>query len=218
MRTSLSLFFVAAFFVACRPTGGSESGPKNESTATPPSTARAALGQPAPDFELSDLDGKKVHLKDFAGKVVVLEWFNCDCPFVKRNHMQGPLKTMAKEQMAKGIVWLSVNSGAPGKQGAGTDKSREGKQRYAMENPILIDESGAVGRMYDAKTTPAMYVVDAKGTLVYRGAIDNAQDGDPPGGEKMVNYVEAALTDIVAGRAVAIPETKSYGCSVKYGS
>jgi peroxiredoxin len=227
MRTTIAFFPVALLAfgaVACRSGATDTSAP---SASAPSSTAahaaiapnaKAELGQAAPDFELSDLDGKIVHLKDFAGKIVVLEWFNPDCPFVKRNHTTGPLKTMAKDQMAKGIVWLSINSGASGKQGAGVDNSRAGKQRYGMENPILIDGDGAVGRAYGARTTPHMYVVDTKGMLVYRGAIDNAQDGDPPGGEKFVNYVDVALGEIAAGKPVTTAETKSYGCSVKYGS
>jgi peroxiredoxin len=220
MRAQLAVFAALALLTACHSNATSDSGGgvKSAPSSAAPSTARAAIGQAAPDFDLADLDGKRVKLSDFAGKIVVLEWFNPDCPFVKRNHTQGPLKTMAKEQTAKGIVWLSINSGAAGKQGAGVDKSREGKQRYGMENAILLDERGDVGRAYDAKSTPGMYVIDAKGTLVYRGAIDNAQDGDPPGGEKIVNYVEAALADLAAGRPVAVPETPSYGCSVKYGS
>ena len=220
MRTPIAVLAAVALLAGCHSNATSDSsgGAKTAPSATAASAARAAIGQPAPDFELADLDGQKVKLSDFAGKTVVLEWFNPECPFVKRNHTQGPLKTMAKEQTAKGVVWLSINSGAPGKQGAGVDKNRDGKQRYGMENPILLDERGDVGRMYEARSTPGMYVVDAKGTLVYRGAIDNAQDGDPPGGENLVNYVESALGDIAAGRPVAIPETKSYGCGVKYGS
>jgi hypothetical protein len=232
MRTSASIA-IAIFVVACKPASGDASA--SSPSASPPASvapatstqapaahpvtpgATAEIGKPAPDFTLADLDGKTVRLSEYADKIVVLEWFNPECPFVKRNHTQGPLKTMAKEQMAKGIVWLSINSGAPGKQGAGVEKSRDGRDRYAMTNPILIDTSGEVGHAYGARTTPGMYVV-SKGVLVYRGAIDNAQDGDPPGGEKLINYVDAALADVAAGRAVAVPETKSYGCSVKYGS
>jgi peroxiredoxin len=218
MRTTFAAL-AAVSLLACRSPSADTGAPKPIASAASSAPAtNAVVGQPAPAFELADLDGNKVRLADFVGKIVVLEWFNPDCPFVKRNHTQGPLKTMAKEQTAKGIVWLSINSGAPGKQGAGLEKNREGKQRYAMENPILLDESGAVGRAYGAKSTPGMYVVDAKGVLVYRGAIDNAQDGDPPGGQKFVNYVEAALADLAAGRPVATPETPSYGCGVKYGS
>jgi peroxiredoxin len=223
MRMRASLVSSFLLLAACKSTSH-ESAPVSSSSSASPAAATIAanataeLGKAAPDFTLSDLDGKAVSLHDFTGKTVVLEWFNPECPFVKRNHTQGPLKTMAKEEMSKGIVWLAINSGAPGKQGAGVDKSRDGRQRYGIENPILVDESGAVGHAYGAKSTPGMYVIDAKGVLVYRGAIDNAQDGDPPNGGPFVNYVSAALADVAAGRAVATPETKSYGCSVKYGS
>jgi peroxiredoxin len=176
----------------------------------------AALGQKAPDFSLTDLDGNAVKLSDYRGKTVVLEWFNADCPFVKKNHTEGPLKDMAKKVSAQGVVWLAINSSAPGKQGHGA-ANREGKQRYGLAHPILLDESGEVGHLYGATNTPHMYVVDPAGVLVYRGAIDNAPDGDPRG-DHFINYVEAALADVAAGRPVATPEVKAYGCSVKYAN
>jgi peroxiredoxin len=179
-------------------------------------TGTAELGKPAPAFSLPDLDGKNVSLADFKGKIVVLEWFNAGCPFVKRNHEQGPLKDMAKRVTKNGIVWLSINSSAPGKEGSGVEANRGGKTRWAMDNPILIDETGTVGHAYGAQRTPHMYVIDVGGNLVYRGAIDNAQDGDTEQGAPFVNYVEAALGDLAAGRPVKTAETKSYGCSVKY--
>lgn len=182
-----------------------------------PATQRAELGKPAPDFELVDLDGKTVKLSDHAGKIVVLEWFNPDCPFVKRNHEQGPLKDLAKRVRDKGVVFLAINSGAPGKQGHGKEANVAGRDRHGIDYPILLDESGAVGKAYGAKATPHMYVVDAKGVLVYAGAIDNAPDGDPDDG-KLVDHVSQAIEDLSAGRPVATPETKAYGCSVKYGS
>jgi Redoxin len=148
---------------------------------------------------------------------VVLEWFNPECPFVKKNHGEGPLKDMAKKASEKGVVWLAVNSSAPGKQGHGAAVNREGKQRFGLSHPVLLDESGEVGRLYGATNTPHMYVVDPAGTLVYRGAIDNAPDGDPRG-DHFVNYVDAALADLAAGKPVANPEVKAYGCSVKYAN
>ncbi len=177
----------------------------------------AALGQKAPDFALRDLDGNNVKLSDFRGKTVVLEWFNPECPFVKKNHGEGPLKDMAKKVAEKGVVWLAVNSNAPGKQGHGAAVNREGKQRFGLSHPVLLDETGEVGRLYGATNTPHMYVVDPAGVLAYRGAIDNAPDGDPRG-DRLVNYVEAALADLGAGRPVATPEVKAYGCSVKYAN
>jgi hypothetical protein len=180
--------------------------------------APAALGQPAPDFTLPDLDGGQVSLASFRGKTVVLEWFNPECPFVKYAHDEGPLKDQAKRTVSDEIVWISINSGAPGKQGHGIGKNKAGREHYMMSNPILIDEGGDVGRRYGAKTTPHMYVLDKEGKLVYRGAIDNAPMGKVKGEGEPVNYVDAALADLAAGRPVATPETKSYGCSVKYGA
>lgn len=179
---------------------------------------KAELGQPAPDFTLTDLDGKTVKLSDYKGKVVVLEWFNPDCPFVKRNHGEGSLKTMAKDVQAKGVVWLAINSGAAGKQGHGKATNEAGRDRYGMTSPILLDESGAVGRAYGAQTTPHMYVIDEAGVLVYRGAIDNAPDGDPSEGTVVRNYVAEALDDVLAKKPVRTREVEAYGCKVKYGS
>ena len=180
----------------------------------------AELGAPAPDFTLKDLDGKDVKLSSFKGKTVVLEWFNPECPFVKASHTKGSLKDFAKRATKQGVVWLAINSGAPGKQGHGVEKSRAGVKAFGLEHPVLLDESGAVGHAYGATNTPHLFVIDAKGVLVYRGAIDNSPDGEgeSPKDGKLVNYVEAALDDLAAGRAVKTPDTKAYGCSVKYGS
>jgi peroxiredoxin len=193
---------------------GPSTQPAASVAANAPGTAQ--LGQPAPDFALPDLDGRTVRLGDLRGRVVVLEWFNPDCPFVKLNHTKGPLKDMAKRWSSRGVTWLSINSGAPGKQGNGIDSSRAGKTRYGMENAIVLDERGTAGHAYGAKHTPTMYVIDARGVLVYMGGIDNAPDGDPPGGQRFVNYVEGALADVIAGRPVATQEAPAYGCSVKY--
>jgi peroxiredoxin len=180
----------------------------------------AEVGKPAPDFTLKDLEGRDVRLSSFKGKTVVLEWFNPGCPFVKASHTKGSLKEAARRQTKAGVVWLGVNSGAAGKQGAGVENSRDGAKTFNLDHPILIDESGTVGKMYGATNTPHMMVIDDKGTLVYRGAIDNSPDGEgeSPTGGKLVSYVDAAIADLGAGRPVATPETKAYGCSVKYAS
>jgi len=179
-----------------------------------------ALAEPAPDFSLKDLDGKTVKLSDFKGKTVVLEWFNPGCPFVRNSHTKGGLVNTAKRQIAKGVVWLAINSGAPGKQGHGVELNRDAKKLYSLEHPVLIDESGQVGKAYGASNTPHMFVIDKTGQIVYRGAIDNSPDGEgaSPQGGKLINYVDAALEDLAAGRAVKTSQTKAYGCSVKYGS
>jgi peroxiredoxin len=176
------------------------------------------IGTPAPDFSLSDLAGKQVKLSDFKGKTVVLEWFNPECPFVKASHTKGSLVGLAKKETDKGVVWLAINSGAPGKQGAGADKSREGLKTFGLSHPVLLDEQGNVGKQYGATNTPHMMIIDKSGKLAYRGAIDNSPDGEAksPEGGKLVNYVEAALDDLTQGRAVQVAETKAYGCSVKY--
>jgi peroxiredoxin len=181
-------------------------------------TLSAELGAKAPDFALPDLDGKTTRLSDFRGKVVVIEWFNPDCPFVRASHTKGSLKGTAKRYTDQGIVWLAINSAAPGKQGYGVDKTVAGKHAYGMDHPILVDESGAVGHSYGATNTPHMFVIDAGGTLVYRGAIDNSPDGEAesPQGGRLINYVDAALSDLAAGRPVAIQNTQAYGCGVKY--
>ncbi|MEW5740258.1 MAG: thioredoxin family protein [Myxococcota bacterium] len=182
--------------------------------------AAAELGAPAPDFTLKDLDGREVKLSSFKGKTVVLEWFNPECPYVKAAHTKGSLVDTAKRAAKKGVVWLAVNSGAPGKQGAGAEKSRAGVKAFGLEHPVLLDESGQVGKAYGATNTPHLFVIDAKGVLVYRGAIDNSPDGEgqSPKDGKLLNYVDAALEDLAAGRPVKTNDTKAYGCSVKYGS
>ncbi|HSO33819.1 MAG TPA: thioredoxin family protein [Labilithrix sp.] len=230
MRSSLLAVCLAALtLAACK--DGKEPAVQNTTgaaaspvTPAPPVTPAAAaehaeVGKPAPDFALKDLDGKEVRLSSFKGKTVVLEWFNPGCPFVKAAHTKGSLKDAARRQAKNGVVWLAVNSGAPGKQGAGLEANREGAKTFAMENPILLDEAGTVGRTYGATNTPHVMVVDDKGTLVYRGAVDNSPDGEgeSPTGGKLVSYVEAALADLGAGKPVATAETRAYGCSVKYG-
>ena len=181
----------------------------------PAAAAGAVVGQAAPDFTLKDVNGVSVSLSQFKGKTVVLEWFNPDCPFVVRGHNEGALKTMAADVAKSGVVWLAINSGAPGKQGAGVERNKAAITEYNLGHPVLLDENGAVGKLYKASNTPGMYVVDAKGTLVYAGAIDNAPKGTPPE-EGLRNYVADALADLAAGKPVRLAETKQYGCSVKY--
>jgi peroxiredoxin len=141
------------------------------------SEATAKLGEPAPAFSLTDLDGKTVSLADFAGKTVVLEWFNPGCPFVKYAHGEGPLAGMAGEQTKAGVVWLAINSSAPGKQGHDREENRKAATEWKMEHPILLDEDGKVGHAYGATTTPHMFVIDGTGKLVYAGGLDNAPLG-----------------------------------------
>jgi peroxiredoxin len=225
-KRSLLLLSTAALLLGC---GNTPTAPASAASAqpagakapsAPASVAQAEIGKPAPDFTLTDYEGKPVHLADLRGKTVVLEWFNPDCPFVKASHSKGSLKDAAKRNTAKGVVWLGVNSAASGKQGFSPERVAEGKKAFGLEHPILADTTGQVGKLYGATNTPHMYVIDVKGTLVYKGAIDNSPDGegDSPTGGKLINYVDAALDDLAAGRPVATPDTKAYGCGVKYGS
>jgi peroxiredoxin len=190
------------------------------STVPLPQTAPADVGKPAPEFSLRDVDGHDVRLADYRGKVVVLEWFNPKCPFVNLSHTKGSLKGASARHVAEGVVWLGIDSAAPGKQGYEVDDIREGAKRMGLTHPILRDETGVVGHAYGATNTPHMFVIDKGGTLVYAGAIDNSPDaeGESPQGGPLVNYVDAALADLAAGRPVRTPKTKAYGCSVKYGS
>ena len=181
-------------------------------------TALAGVGpgDKAPDFKLTDTVGQEHSLAALLedGKVVVLEWFNPDCPFIVRHHKQH--KTMDQTYAAvreQGVVWLAINSGAAGKQGAGLERNRKAVEDYAMSFPVLIDADGAVGKAYGALTTPHMFVITADGTVAYTGAIDDDRGGQK--GEK-VNHVADALTAVLAGEKVATAETKPYGCSVKY--
>lgn len=188
--------------------------------AAPAADATAAtveVGKPAPDFTLTGVDGTAVTLSALRGKPVVLEWFNPGCPFVVYAHEPGgPLATRAAEATAAGVTWLAINSGAPGKQGHGVEVNGEAAKKWSMAHPILVDEDGAVGKQYAAKTTPQMIVIDAQGIVQYAGALDNAPLGKAEGAR--VEYVDQALSAVQAGQPVATPQTKPYGCSVKYAS
>ena len=200
---------------------GAGSGPAAVAPAGSPATAPgggAAVNPPvdaAPDFTLPDLEGNQVTLSSLRGKIVVLEWFNPECPFVRYAHSDGPLRDLAARQTAGGVVWLAINSGARGKQGHGVDVNREWREKWRMEYPVLIDDKGAVGKKYGATNTPHMFVIDAKGSLVYRGALDNAPLGKVPSEGHRI-YINDAVDAVSAGRQVEVAETKAYGCSVKY--
>lgn len=195
---------------------GSE--PAVAAAAAPSAAGPAQVGAPAPDFTLTDLDGKSVTLSELRGKTVVLEWFNPGCPFVRNSHTTGSLKGLAEKHAPEGVVWLAINSGGAGKQGAGVEANREGVKQFGMQYPVLIDDTGKVGQLYGAERTPHMYVINPEGVLVYKGAIDNSPDGEgqSPEGGKLVNYVDGAIGAIRSGAKVTPEETKAYGCSVKY--
>lgn len=175
-------------------------------------------GQAAPAFAATDSNGNPVSLADFRGETVVLEWSNHDCPYVKKHYETGNMQSTQKQATDAGAVWLTVVSSAPGKQGhvdggAANDLTRK---RDAHPSAVLLDPDGAIGRAYDAKTTPHMFVIDGAGTLVYMGAIDDKPTADHGDVKGATNYVLAALSSVAANQPVAPAVTKPYGCSVKY--
>ncbi len=183
-------------------------------------TAQAAVenGQAAPDFTLTDTQGKTHKLSDYAGKTVVLEWTNYDCPFVVKHYGSGNMQSLQQKYGGEGVVWLSINSSAPGKQGNYSTEewaSRIDKQGVKAA-AVLLDPEGTVGRTYGAKTTPHMFVVDESGVVVYQGAIDDTPSFDADDIPESKNFVKAALDAIMAGMPVAEASSKPYGCSVKY--
>ena len=179
----------------------------------------ATVGQPAPAFTATDSNGKTHKLSDFKGKPVVLEWTNSGCPFVKKHYGAGNMQSTQAAATKAGAVWLTVNSGAPGKQGHvdGAGANAEIAAGKARPTAYLLDPSGAIGRAYDAKTTPHIFVIDTKGTLAYQGAIDDQPTSDPADIKTAKNLALAALADVKAGKPVKVATSKPYGCSVKYG-
>jgi hypothetical protein len=149
---------------------------------------------------------------------VVLEWFNPECPFVNYAHTEGPLVDLAEQQAELGVVWLAINSGAPGKQGHGVPANAAGATKFSMAHPILLDETGAVGRQYGALETPHLFVIDEPGVLRYGGAIDNAPMGEVDGDDPKRGHAVEALADLRAGKDVRVPTASPWGCTVKYGS
>ena len=186
--------------------------------ATGTSHAAPAPGQPAPDFSLSDGSGKKHSLSEYQGKFVVLEWTNPECPFVKKHYNSGNMAKVQKAAKDKGVVWLAIDSSAVGKEGyLSPDAAKAAAQKeYANCAEHLLDADGTVGKLYGAKATPHMFVIDPKGTLLYAGAIDSIPSADPSDIAKATNYVQTALDETLAGQPVKTAATKAYGCSVKY--
>jgi peroxiredoxin len=207
---------VAIALFACKGSSEKPAADKPPVVATTPD--HAEVGKLAPDFTLSDLDGKPVNLHDYRGKTVVLEWFNPECPFVRMSHTKGSLVDTAQKRTAQGIVWLAINSAAEGKQGYGVEKNKAGLAKFNLTHPVLLDPNGKVGHTYGATNTPHMFVIDAQGKLVYKGAIDNSPDGEgeSPADGKLVSYVDVALDAIAQNKEPVVKETKAYGCSVKY--
>lgn len=176
-------------------------------------------GQPAPDFALTDLDGQKHALSEYRGKTVVLEWNNPDCPIVRKHYESGNIPNLQQQATKDGIVWLLINSGAPGQQGAdySTAELKQWLERHhAAPTDYFRDQDGKVGHQYGAKTTPHMFVIDARGTLVYQGAIDSIPSANKADIPKAKNYVRDVLSALKSGQPIAETNTRPYGCSVKY--
>ncbi|MES2960063.1 MAG: thioredoxin family protein [Pseudomonadota bacterium] len=180
--------------------------------------ASATVGQAAPAFSAVDASGKTVSLADFKGKTVVLEWVNPQCPYVRKHYDSANMQGTQKSASAQGVVWLSVNSTHPSHYDykPAAEMAAWTQKQGAAPSATLMDSEGRIGRAYGARTTPHMYVVDAKGTLVYAGGIDDKPSANPADVKTAKNLVNAALADVLAGRAVAQAVTRPYGCSVKY--
>jgi peroxiredoxin len=180
--------------------------------------AAPVVGKPAPQFTVTDSNGKSHSLSDYRGKTVVLEWTNDGCPYVKKHYGAGNMQKLQAEVAAAGGVWLSIISSAPGKQGyvKGAQANQLTASRNAKPTAVLLDPAGAIGRAYEAQTTPHMFVVDPKGTLRYMGAIDDQPSTDASTVATARNYVREAFKAVAAGGTVAETATDPYGCSVKY--
>lgn len=186
--------------------------------ATTLTAAAPVIGKAAPQFTVTDSNGKSHSLSDYKGKTVVLEWTNDGCPYVKKHYGAGNMQKLQGEVAAAGGVWLSIISSAPGKQGyvKGAEANRLTASRNAKPAAVLLDPAGAIGRAYEAQTTPHMFVIDAKGVLRYMGAIDDQPSTDASTIAAARNYVREAFTAVAAGGTVDETVTDPYGCSVKY--
>ena len=176
------------------------------------------VGAPAPDFSLSDSGGKKHSLGDFKGKYVVLEWFNPGCPFVQKHYKSENMQGLQKKFTGKDVVWLTIDSSAPGKEGYLTaEEANKQIAEWKMKaTALLLDPDGKVGHEYAATNTPHMYVVDPSGKLIYSGAIDSKPTANPDDIASSTNYVKVALEEAMAGKPVTTPNSRAYGCSIKY--
>ena len=183
-------------------------------------TAAVKVDKAAPNFQLTNSQGQQVSLADFSGKYVVLEWTNHQCPYVKKHYDSDNMQALQRKYTDQDVVWLSIISSAPGKQGhVSPDKAEQlSKSRNAAPSHILFDESGEIGKLYGAKTTPHMYIVDQQGTLRYAGAIDSIKSANPADIAKATNYVDASMASLAKGETIAKKLTPPYGCSIKYKS
>jgi peroxiredoxin len=178
----------------------------------------ARVGERAPEFTATDTNGQIHKLSDYAGKFVVLEWHNRGCPYTAKHYNSGNMERLQQEWTGRGVVWLTVISSAPGKQGYVTaaDENEYVKKMSAAPTAVLLDPTGALGHLYDAKTTPQIIIINPQGVLIYNGAIDDRATTDVEDIKGAKNYASQALEEALAGKAVSIPTTRPYGCSVKY--
>ncbi len=183
-----------------------------------PALAAPAIGQPAPDFTGTDSNGNAVKLSDYKGKTVVLEWTNPQCPFVIKHYDSKNMQKLQEDATGKGVIWLSINSSAEGMEGHNNaeETNKVIAEQGAKATARIIDASGEIGHLYEAKTTPHMFVIDPQGVLVYAGAIDSDPSPRQDGIATATNYVTAALDAVAAGKPVETAATQPYGCSVKY--
>jgi len=176
------------------------------------------VGAPAPEFKATDSNGKAESLDQYRGKYVVLEWHNQGCPYTKKHYVSGNMQSLQKEWTAKGVVWLTVISSAKGEQGYVTASEENSylTKMHAVPTAVLLDSDSRVARLYNAKTTPQMVVIDPGGKVIYDGAIDDRPTSDPEDIKGAKNYLNEALSAAMAGKPVPTPYTRPYGCSVKY--
>jgi peroxiredoxin len=176
------------------------------------------VSDPAPDLTLKDINGKPQKLSAYKGRYVVLEWMNFGCPFVKKHYETGNMQTLQRETTGTGAIWLSICSSAKGKEGYMTPEEwkRKTAEQRSSATDVLLDQDGKVGRLYGAKATPHMFIVNPKGVLIYQGAIDDKPTTDQADVKTATNYVRQALNEAKSGQPVSVPTTEAYGCSVKY--
>ncbi|MBS2003773.1 MAG: thioredoxin family protein, partial [Cyanobacteria bacterium SZAS LIN-5] len=200
--------------------GGKKAQDESAGDGTKTEDESAVVGKTAPDFTLRDTKGQTHQLSRLIGKFVVLEWFNDGCPFVRKHYKSNNMQSLQKEFTGKGVVWYTISSAGDGKQGSHTpaEYNKILSQLSAQPTALLLDPDGKVGHLYQAKTTPDMYVIDKTGKLIYAGAIDDTPSSETDDIPKSTNYVRAALAEALSGKKVTVATTKPYGCSVKYAN
>jgi peroxiredoxin len=201
MRKRLAAFTVIGFALIALPLGWA-----------------ARVGDPAPDFTATDTNGKVHKLSEYQGKFVVLEWTNRGCPYTQKHYNSGNMQRLQREWTSRGVVWLTVISSAPGKQGYVTASEENAylEQASAAPSAVLLDPAGTLGHLYGAKTTPHIFIINPKGALIYNGAIDDRPTTDLSDVNGAKNYVSIALEEATSGKPVSNPTSRPYGCSVKY--